>query len=467
MTARMLGVLLLVAQASSAAIVESLPRLGAAPSIFLPALPVPALSSPALSSPALLAAPALPELASPAAGLTAPAALPSLPASAALAPSVSAAPQSASGRSSGETAAAGAGRTFDGAGEWSRGTFEGEDGLSVAFKRRDGPAGAVPRVYSGGLALNESFDALFARDAAPARPEYFVWTRGHPPTAWAPTAATLDTDARDLARMIVLASRETGSSKVELALHSYGTLVFQRMSQLRAEPEVAEALKRLSGSRVVMLNAVSHYAGSADRAGRLYELVGQAARQGVDTLDVMDLAAGAWAQAAALNPFLAPSIGFWLAGYRAQREQLLALNTARATKRMRADLQEPWDPSYDSIRLGFLAALERNSKDLGWQEALLRRSSDLFRLEFTKQDAARLRRLKIRLELVHSTNDQLLNWESARTVFELFGIPSPERMPPPGTALADPSGLSRARIVDADHYYPLKRRDDLAALLDP
>jgi hypothetical protein len=40
-------------------------------------------------------------------------------------------------------------------------------------------------------------------------------------------------------------------------------------------------------------------------------------------------------------------------------------------------------------------------------------------------------------------------------------------MPAPGTVLTDPSGLFRAEIVDADHYYPLKQRDALAARLDP
>ncbi|MFI5350751.1 MAG: hypothetical protein ACHQ2Z_14485 [Elusimicrobiota bacterium] len=469
MIGRIVGVLLLVAPVSSAAVVESIPRFDAAPLTSFPG----ALAFSALSAPALLSvspAAALPAPAAPAAALSAaaaPAAPAVLSAAAAPAPALAAAPPSAGGRNSGETSASAAARTFDGSGEWSRGAFEGENGLSVAYKRRAGPAGAVPRVYSGGLALNESFDALFARDSSPARAEYFVWTRGHRPTGWTPTAPTLDADARDLARMIVRAARETGSTKVELALHSYGTLVFQRMSQLRAEPEVEAALKRLSGSRVVLLNAASHYAGSANRAGPMYEALGQAARQAVDMLDVMDLTAESWARAAAWNPFLAPSIPFWLASYRAQREQLLALNSARATKRMRADLEVPWDASFDSVRLRFLAALEKDSKDAGWQEALMRRSSDLFRIEFTKIDAARLRRLKIRLEFVHSAHDQLLNWESARTVFELFGIPAPERMPPSGTSLADASGLFRARIVDADHYYPLKRRDDLAVLLDP
>ena len=464
MPLRVLGLLLFFAPAASAALVEGVPRLNAAPSAFLSGASLLPVFLPPVSPAPMLASPALPAL-SPAAALSAPAT--TLPEPAALESSFAGAAQSGPQRKSREKGAFAAARAFDGTDAWSRGTFDGADGLSVTFKRRAGPAGTVPRVYSGGLALNESFDALFARSAPPARPEYFVWTRGHRPTGWVPTAPTLDADARDLARMIVLASRETGSSLVELALHSYGTLVFQRLSQLHAEPEVAAALQRLAGSRVVLLNAATHYAGSANRAGSMYETIGQAARQAVDMLDLMDRTAESWRQAAEWNPLLGPSIGLWLAGYRAQREQLLALNAARTAGRLRKDLDEPWDPAYDSIRRGFLAALEQDSQDPGWQESLLRRASDLFRLEFTKKDAARLRRLKIRVDFVHSASDRLLNWESARTVFELFGIPSPERMPAPRTVLADRTGLFRAEIVDADHYYPLKRRDALAARLDP
>ena len=48
-----------------------------------------------------------------------------------------------------------------------------------------------------------------------------------------------DSDARDLARMVVIASRESASGKVELALHSFGTLIFQRLLQHCIERLVA------------------------------------------------------------------------------------------------------------------------------------------------------------------------------------------------------------------------------------
>jgi hypothetical protein len=75
--------------------------------------------------------------------------------------------------------------------------------------------------------------------------------------------------------------------------------------------------------------------------------------------------------------------------------------------------------------------------------------------------------MKIRLDLVHAAGDQLLNWASAQTLFELLGIPAPDKMPEPGTVLTDPTGRFRAFIVAGDHYYPLKQREDLAARLDP
>jgi hypothetical protein len=184
-------------------------------------------------------------------------------------------------------------------------------------------------------------------------------------------------------------------------------------------------------------------------------------------LNMMDQAAAAWQAAANLNPFLGPATQFWMAEYRAQRGNLLAMASQGAADMMRKDLAESWNPAYDSIRRDFIAALKEDARDHGWQESLLRRSSDMFRLEFTKKDVSEIRKLKIHLELVHSTGDQLLNWESARTLFELLGIEAPEKAPAAGAVLTDKTGLFRATIVDGDHYYPLKKRDDLARRLDP
>lgn len=501
MTKTAAALVLCAVSASRAAVVESVPRLGPAmpaawsgavlsapslsPMAAAPALSVAPVAAPLASMPRAAAAPASAPAASPAAEPARAAALRALPApNAGPADSKSAA---------GESAATEASRVWDGfrgarpsddaaltpeppvdglppalSEGWDRGSFESADGLTVAYKRREGPAGAAPRVYSGGLALNESFDPLFAKPGAPARSEYFLWTRGHPPTGWTPTEAPIDGDARDLARMIVLAARESGAKKVELALHSFGTLVFQRLLQLREEPEVAAALNLLSGSRVFMLNATTHYEGSEKRAGRDFEAMGTATKQFVDWLNAMDSVAAAWKRAADFNPFFRdPFTQTMLYLWGHQREQVLGMASKGAADMMRADLKAPWAPEIDAIRRAFLAALARDSQDPGWQESLLRRSSDMFRLEASAADVKVLHEKDIRLELIHSAGDMLLNWASAQTLFELLGIRAPKKTPAPGTTLTDDTGRFRAHIVDGDHYWPLKRRDELAARLEP
>ena len=212
-----------------------------------------------------------------------PAPLPGLPAAQAFAaPAPSARAESA--RPPAEAEAAAGMRRFDNAfargapgpidaapaSGWTAGSFESADGLTISYKERAGGAGSA-RVYSGGLALNESFDPLFASPRVPTGPEFFLWTRAHQPSGWQPTKSVLDADARDLARMIVRAGKSSPTGKVELALHSFGTLAFQRLAQLREEPEAAEALALLAGSRVVMLNATTHYKGSERQAGPDFE----------------------------------------------------------------------------------------------------------------------------------------------------------------------------------------------------
>jgi hypothetical protein len=194
--------------------------------------------------------------------------------------------------------------------------------------------------------------------------------------------------------------------------------------------------------------------------------MGNATRTFVDWLDAMDAAVAAWKRAVAFNPWLAPADLVWSAQWALQRSQLMSLASREAAAMMRKDLSAPW-AAHDDIREGFLGALARDSKDPGWQEALLRRSSDMFRLEFSAADVDFIRRLGLRLDLVHATGDQLLNWESARTLFELLGIESPRAAAPAGTVLTDRDGKFRATIVEGDHYFPLKQPDKLARILDP
>ena len=344
---------------------------------------------------------------------------------------------------------------------WTRSSFESADGLNIEYKRRDGDPAKPARIFSGGLAMNESFEPLFALGPARAGAEYFLWTRSHPPTGWRRTAVPLDADARDLARLIVRAG-----PKAELVLHSYGTLVFQRMTQLAAsEAEPAEALRRLSGQRVVMLHATTHYPGSERKAGPSFEQMATATRQFVDGLDRLDAVVAPWEAAAEATPWMRPQIEAMLIPWRAQREQLIALAARGAVDMMRADLAEKWHPSFDALRLAQLDLLERNARDAGWKEAMLRRSRDMFVLDFTKKDVQRLRDHGVRLEFVHGAGDKLLNWASAKVLFDLFGVIAPADAPPAGTKLSDGAGLFTARVVDGDHYFPLKKRGELSRML--
>lgn len=333
---------------------------------------------------------------------------------------------------------------------WSLGAFEGDGGSPVLYKSRaggDGPA----RVYAGGLALNESFEPLFAREEKTAGHELFVWTRGHAPSPWNATKNPIDADARDLAKAIGLAAAASKDGKVELALHSFGTLVFQRMVQLHAEPAVKAALDALKDSRVFLLHATTHFDGSEKQAGPDFERMGQATKTIVDWLDAGDAMAAWWGPAAL--------------PWTMTRGQVIAAAAKEAAAMMKKDLTEPWDPAIDRLRKAFLKDLAKDTKDSGWQEAMLRRSSDMFRLEFSLDDAARIRKLGIRLELVHADGDKLLNWESARVLFERLGIDTPVKAPPSGTVLRDKTGRFRARIVSGDHYFPLKKPGELAEIL--
>ncbi|UPT75675.1 MAG: hypothetical protein M0D55_08380 [Elusimicrobiota bacterium] len=447
--------------------------LSPSPATIAPVQTAPSLSPSAAPSLPLLAPSALnPTLAVPAAPerprTLLPTEIPALPGFPGLA-----LPQAAKPLPSGERQSAEAAARFDGAragdpGEgWTSGTFEGDGGAAIAYKSRRGAGSAPARVYAGGLALNESFEPLFARPAAPAGNELFVWTRGHRPSEWLHSKSPIDADARDLARAVSLAAESSPGGKVELALHSFGTLVFQRMIQLHEEPAVAAALKALAGSRVFMLHATTHYEGSERKAGPDFERMSQATRAVVDWLDAGDATADLWRRTAEFNPFLAPMVAAWLQQWDFQRGQVISMAARDAAKMMKADLSEPWDKAVDHIRKAFLKDLAADARDPAWQESMLRRSSDMFRLEFSPEDAARIKTLGIRLELVHADGDKLLNWESAKALFERLGIPCPAKAPPVGAVLRDASGRFRARLVSGDHYWPLKRRDELAALLKP
>ncbi|MDE2292917.1 MAG: hypothetical protein KGL53_12620, partial [Elusimicrobia bacterium] len=451
-----------------------------------PALPVPAL----LAAPALtpLSAASLPSLAVSPLPSALPSALPTAMPVVRAAAAVPAAPERAAAsplrsltqaekgfgraaRGSGSELSARAAAFFDGAGAlpavsavreaapadgFSWKDFESADGARVSYALRrpeteKGPA----RVFVGGMTLPESFQTYF-RTERPERAEYALSFRGLPPTAWHATRELFDADARDLARMINVAAARSPGGRVELALHSYGTLAFQRMVQLRAEPEVAKALAALRGQRVVMFSPTTHYGDSETVAGPQYAQMARQVRMLVDWLDAGDLAVSEWRAAARLNPLLYPQAEAVAMAWAMQRDTALAMAAQPASQLQLDHLSEKWSPELEGTRKELVRRTRRASSEAGWQEAALRRANDTSKLDFTAADAEAVRKAGVRLDLVLSHDDQLIPWASARLLPALFGVELPEAAPAAGTLARDASGAVRVMVLDGDHYLPLK-----------
>lgn len=349
------------------------------------------------------------------------------------------------------------GSAGEGSGGWRESSFQSPvDEAVLYFKRRafQGREGRPPMVFVGGLGLSESFDALFAA-VGPRSEQVFLWLRGNAPSAWAPARHPMDADARDLARMIAIAAEEAGSAKVELTLHSYSSLVFQRMLQMDEYPEVGRALELLRGSRVFMLNGTTHFKGSESAAGPEYEKMTRATSLFVGWLDMMDSAAALWRKVTIFNPLYSTARA-WLAAWDLNRKQALELAVKDVVAQLRDHLKGPWAPEAEETRQKAVLRLERNAHDAGWQEALVRRVNDGARLEAKPADAARLRELGIRVEVVVSHDDQIIPWSVSKVFLEHLGVAAPEAAPPAGAVLESRDGAVRAVIVKGDHYVPLK-----------
>lgn len=451
--------------------------------LFVPtALPLPALSAPVLpaaAAPVLPSArPSLPSL--PVLGAAQPAAVPAAVSPFGAALSDFAASFTEAGRGpSALPAAAAAGRFFDGGAAagapaarasslprgFSRGTLRAADGAELAYGVRRPAAEAGPaRVFVGGMTLPESFQTYF--EAGPsARTDYVLSLRGLPPSRYAPTRDVYDADARDMARMVVRAAETAPGGKVELALHSYGTLVFQRLLQLKAEPEVARALAALKGQRVVMFAPTTHYGDSETVAGPEYAEMARQVRMFISWLDAGDAYVEQWRALARLNPALIPQVETLAMTWAAQRSAALAMAAKPAADLLKQHLSEPWAPELEGTRRRLLAETRAAAADPGWQEAAMRRANDTSKLQFGPEDAAALKAAGIRLDLVLSRADQLIPWASQRLMPALFGVSLPEAPPAAGTALSDASGQVRVLVLEGDHYLPLKDPAAAAAVL--
>ncbi|MBI4346404.1 MAG: hypothetical protein HY553_06090 [Elusimicrobia bacterium] len=352
---------------------------------------------------------------------------------------------------------------------WAGGAFESPiDGTKIQYRARGPNAGPV-RVFVGGMALARSFESYF-RARAPKARQYELTLRGLPPTKWALPPDQLDADARDLGRMIVLAAQETGAGTIELVLHSYSAFAFQRLMQLD-DAESRGAISLLGRGRVVWIAATTHWKGSETQ---LMELMGpqfvlalQNAKLQAAYLDSMDRIAEGMRRLGEQNPWMLPQASAWLISWEAQRAAFVYAAGMASAQLMQRHLEERWAPELEPIRRELHAEVARDSESLGWREAALRRMLASLPLDFTTADADRMRRLGIRLELYHAASDQFIPWKAKRLVLRSLGIDAPELMPAPKTVLRDDSGLISVRIVDADHYFPLKKPGEFGQLLDP
>jgi hypothetical protein len=352
---------------------------------------------------------------------------------------------------------------------WESATFlsaSGDLDIHYKFRKAEGSE-RVPMVFIGGLALAESYDTLFETQKKAKSDQYFAWLRGHAPTGFSRSDKVYEQDARDMARMIVLAAERSGTQAVDLTLHSYGVLVFQKMVQLHRDLEVQQALRLLKGGKVTMLNATTHYGNSETVAGEQFAQMAKIIRMIVQQLDLMDSYGGALSAAIKANPFSAPFVLPQIFALQMQRNMILALASKGAVDELRKHLADPWDKDIDHVRERIRQIVEENSAKPGWQEAFLRRANDTSLLDFTKEDVQRIRDYGIRVEIIHSADDQLIPWISAKLCFELFGFKVPEKAPKAGREFVDESGLFRVRVVDSDHYYPLRSPGKLDRQLYP
>ncbi|MFA5137917.1 MAG: hypothetical protein WC728_01700 [Elusimicrobiota bacterium] len=349
---------------------------------------------------------------------------------------------------------------------WRHGGFTGSGGTRISYKSRipAGAEGKPPTVFVGGLALAESFEPYFSR-FAPEAGQFTLWLRGLPPSPWSPGARVFDADALDLARLIVLAGRESGSDRVDLALHSYSTMLFQRLLGLSGDPLAAEALRYLRGAKVTLFMGSTHYEGVERDMDPMSSLKLQVSKAFVDMIDMNDAIRSALWDLARWNPFLLPMAAADELAWDAVRALLLSSGGQDVARDLKRYLGEPWEPDIEPVRKALLRVIDDNSGKPGWQEAALRRFVDLLRLDFAPEHVRLLRDMGVRLHTVAAVHDDILPWALQRRLLTRLGIEAPARAPRPGTVLTDKEGLFRLSVVDSDHFYPLREPDRVRDLL--
>jgi hypothetical protein len=350
--------------------------------------------------------------------------------------------------------------------QWVSGSFKSPvKSANIAYKYRMPYGAKETTVLAGGLALAESFESLFS--AVPSRNnQFFLWFRAMPPSSWVYGRDNFEADARDLARFINLAAEKTGSRRVNLVLHSYSTLVVQKMVQMREDAEIGRALGYLRGAQVLMLNPTTHFKGSEALGGGNYAQTAAIISNFIKWLDMTDNYVDGWNSAAGLVPSMQAPVTFNLAMWEIQRNNALNMTSKQAREMMVDHLTPAWGGGLDPVRESLLGTVKKNVENPRWQETLLRRTDDTAKFDFVAADVAAMRSAGINLDFIYAGEDQLIPWAAERlTVAALFGIPVPEQLPQPGVVFRDQSGLFSLRVVQGDHYFPLKYPAELDKLI--
>lgn len=337
------------------------------------------------------------------------------------------------------------------------------DGTALHFETRGPARAAAPVLFVGGLAMADSLRPL--ADARPTQAQAYLRLRGHAPSDWTRGTDVLTDDARDLARAVVETATRFKAKGVTIVLHSYSGMAFQRMAQLESDPEVARALDLLARGRVDLVTTTSRRAGDPGSWGPDYQAAAQALSAATGWMDAVDAQTRALRDASRWNPLLGPVSTLGSAAWEETRAQAFAAAVQPLLSSMRPHLEHGWVSARPGTREALRALGASSAANPDWHEAILRRSLAVGRLDFSPEDAARLRDRGVRVLVIMADEDQLLTWPVRRILLDSLAIPSPAGAPPAGTELSDASGLFAAKIVSGDHYLPVKDPERLAAAL--
>jgi hypothetical protein len=117
---------------------------------------------------------------------------------------------------------------------------------------------------------------------------------------------------------------------------------------------------------------------------------------------------------AKLNPLGIPWTMAWDVLSRMPADMMLSLSAQTISGQIKRALKDPWPPSIEPVRRRILDIVDKSSAWHDWQESTLRRTVEAHTLEFSPGDAARMRDLGLKLDLVIAHDDQVIPWPVQR-----------------------------------------------------